>query len=350
MTLHSVSNRMKQLWTHRWWSQYILQSHKTPKSIYSPLLTEQEILDLRYRVEQDWSRLQQNQNIEHRTAGEIRSVYRGHGMDYDESRPYYPGDELRFMNWRVTARTGEPHMKVFREERMPAVFIVIDRRQSMRFGTRKRLKVTQAMRAAAVTAFIARLRNAPVAGVLLDYAQEHVPDTEPEPSLNWIAETSDEKGVFNFIHNANKPCPPGVFLQNSHQVEEGDKNSLSHIIRLLTPMLARGSHVVLISDFHDLDDQCRTSLMELSMTHQLKAIHIIDPAEKKIPACGSLLLQSDEKITTWFNSSDEKMMSEYQDAAVMHIESIMALFRSLDIHCDTLMTESDRIESLIKVW
>jgi len=349
MTLHSVSNRMKQLWTHRWWSQYILQSHKTPKSIYSPLLTEQEILDLRYRVEQDWSRLQQNQNIEHRTAGEIRSVYRGHGMDYDESRPYYPGDELRFMNWRVTARTGEPHMKVFREERMPAVFIVIDRRQSMRFGTRKRLKVTQAMRAAAVTAFIARLRNAPLAGVLLDYKHEHAPDNELVPNLNWIAETNNERGVFNFIHTANTPCPPAAFLQNSQQIKQDDKNSLSHVIRLLTPMLARGSHIVLISDFHDLDDQCRTSLMELSMTHQLKAIHIIDPAEKELPACGSLLVQSDQKLTTRFNSSDEKMMHEYQHAAIMHIESIQMIFRSLDIHYDTLLTESDRIESLIKV-
>jgi uncharacterized protein (DUF58 family) len=80
-------------------------------------------------------------------------------MDYDESRPYFPGDELRFMNWRVTARTGEPHMKVFREERKPSVFIVVDRRQNMCFGTRRRLKVSQAVRAAAVTAFDARLNQ-----------------------------------------------------------------------------------------------------------------------------------------------------------------------------------------------
>ena len=349
MTPLSVSQRMKRFWSQRWWSQYIIQSKKPHKSIYSPLLTQKEILDLRYRAERNWSRLQQHQDIEHRTAGEIRSVYRGHGMDYDESRPYYPGDELRFMNWRVTARTGEPHMKVFREERMPAVFIVIDRRQSMRFGTRKRLKVTQAIRAAAVTAFIARLRNAPVAGVLLDYSQERAPDSEPEPSLNWIAESSNERGVFSFIHTANEACPPSAILHNSHQIKEANKGSLSHLIRLLTPMLARGSHVVLISDFHDLDDQCRTSLMELSMTHKLKAIHVIDPAEKEIPACGSLLLQSDEKRTTRFNSSDERLMNEYRDAAVIHTESILSIFRSLDIHCDTLSTESERIESLIKV-
>ena len=113
-------------------------------------------------------------------------------------------------------------------------------------------------------------------------------------------------------------------------------------------MLAQGSQVVLISDFHDLDDSCRTSLLELSVNHHLKAIHIIDPAEKEIPACGSLLVQSGERLITRFNSSDEKTNAEYQQAAAKHIESIQAIFRSLDVHCDTLLTESDRIESLIK--
>ena len=100
-----------------------------------------------------------------------------------KAAPTIAGDELRFMNWRATARTGEPHMKVFREERMPAVFIVVDRRQSMRFGTRKRLKVTQAVRAAAVTAFFARLRNAPVAGVLLEYTQGNSPGTRQKAGV-----------------------------------------------------------------------------------------------------------------------------------------------------------------------
>lgn len=345
----SVSNRMKWIWSYRWWLQYLLRSHKNPQTIYSPLLTQKEILDLRYRVEQDWLSLQHKQDIEHRTLGEVRSVYRGYGMDYDESRRYYPGDEVRFMNWRVTARTGEPHMKVFREERMPAVFIVVDRRQNMRFGTRKRLKVTQAIRAAAVTAFIARLRNAPVAGLLLDHTQGNGTDAEQEAALGWLAESRNETGVFNFIHAANKPCPPPAIYQNSQLTADGDEHSLSHVIRLLTPMLARGTHVVLISDFHDLDEECRTSLLELSMTHQLKAIHIIDPVEKEIPACGSILVQSDKHSTSRFDSSDEKISAEYRNTANRHLESKKALFRSLDIDCDTLMTTSDRIESLIRV-
>ena len=339
---------MKQFWNQRWWLDGLIDSKKNQKSLSTPLLSQKEILDLHDRVEQDLSSLQYQQDIEHRVHGEMHSAYRGYGMDYDESRPYLAGDELRFMNWRATARTGEPHMKVFREERMPAVFIVVDRRQSMRFGTRKRLKVTQAVRAAAVTAFFARLRNAPVAGVLLEYTQGSSPGTRQKPALSWIAETSNETGMFNFINAANMPCPPPVFLHNRNHAEEDTEKSLSDVIRLLTSLLAQGSQVVLISDFHDLDDSCRTSLLELSVNHHLKAIHIIDPAEKEIPACGSLLVQSGERLITRFNSSDEKTNAEYQQAAAKHIESIQAIFRSLDVHCDTLLTESDRIESLIK--
>ena len=114
-------------------------------------------------------------------------------------------------------------------------------------------------------------------------------------------------------------------------------------------MLAQGSRVVLISDFHDLDDNCRSSLLGLSMTHHLKAIHIIDPVEKELPACGSLLLQSDEQSTTAINSSDVKISSKYQIAAASYLESKQELFRSLGIDCHVLMSDDDRIEAMVEV-
>jgi uncharacterized protein (DUF58 family) len=283
MTFIDVTERIKQLRSNRWW----MYRQNNRQRFDKPLLTRKEILDLRYRVEQDRASTVYRHEVEHRTLGDARSVYRGYGMDYDESRPYFPGDELRFMNWRVTARTGEPHMKVFREERKPTVFIVVDRRQNMCFGTRRRLKVSQAVRAAAVTAFDARLNNAPVAGLLLES-----------------------------IHN---------------------------------DVLSQGSSVVLISDFHDLDDDCRSSLLELSMTHHLKAVHLIDPAEKRLPACGSLLLQSDEQTTTAINSSDINISSKYQIAATSYLESKQELFRSLGIECKVIMTDEDRVESVVEV-
>ena len=172
---------------------------------------------------------------------------------------------------------------------------------------------------------------------------------EAKPKLTWITETGDEAGVFNFIHAANKACPPAEAIQPNTLPGESTEQSLSHVIKLLTPMLAQGSSVVLISDFHDLEDNCRSSLLELSMTHHLKAIHIIDPVEKKLPACGSLLLQSNQQSTTTINSSDKKIRSKYQVAAERYLESKQELFRSLGIDCHVLMTDDDRIEAVVEV-
>ena len=334
----SVNAGLKKLNPGSWWTRY----NRPRQQPGAPLLSQNEILKLRVQVEQHNGTVEYRHEVEHRTLGDARSVYRGYGMDYDESRPYFPGDELRFMNWRVTARTGEPHMKVFREERKPGVFIVVDRRQDMRFATRCRLKVTQAVRAAAVMAFDARLRNAPVAGVLLESAQKS--------KLSWIAESFDEAGVFNFIHAANKPCPPPVSAQLTPPVSDINEESLSHVIKLLTPMLAQGSSVILISDFHDLDDSCRSSLLELSMTHHLQAIHIIDPVEVELPECGNLLVPSQKKSRPLIgiDSSNNNSSSQYHKLASTFLESKQQLFRSLAIPCQIIMTDDDRIEQIVE--
>ena len=290
-------------------------------ALHSPLLSQADILDLHDRVHRDAPMPDHRYDVAHRKLGDARSIYRGQGMDYDESRPYLPGDELRFMNWRVTARTGVPHMKVFREERKPGVFMVIDRRGSMRFGTRTRLKVTQAVRASAWLAFDARLRNAPVGAVILD------------SDLKWEAESSDEQGVYKLIEAANTPCPP-ISAEDSEP-------ELAQVIKQLAVMLTQGSHVVLISDFHDIDDSCRTALLELSMEHQLLAIHITDAAELNLPDAGRLVLQGKADRMVSVDSSDPASRAQYEQSAENIMASRKQLFSGLGIPYKTLMTHDD---------
>jgi len=320
-----------------WWAHF----KRPQQQVDAPLLSRNEILKLRQQVELQSGPAEYRHEVEHRTLGDARSVYRGYGMDYDESRPYFPGDELRFMNWRVTARTGEPHMKVFREERKPGVFIVVDRRRDMRFGTRCRLKVTQAVRAATLVAFDARLRNAPVSGVLLESAQKN--------KLTWIAETFDEAGVFNFIHAANKPCPPPGSNPTPSFSDGDNEQSLSHVIKILAPMLPGGSSVVLISDFNDLDDGSRSSLLELSMTHHLQAVHIVDPVELSLPDCGNLLVQSERHTATGINSSNKTTRSQYEKMASGFLTAKQQLFSSLAIPCQTIMTDEGNIGRIVEI-
>jgi len=327
---------VKKLYPANWWTS----ASKPRLQVSTPLLTRNEILRLRQQVEQQNRSFDYRHEVEHRTLGDARSVYRGYGMDYDESRPYYPGDELRFMNWRVTARTGKPHMKVFREERKPGVFIVVDRRQDMRFGTRTRLKVTQAVRAATIIAFDARLRNAPVSGVLLESSTKN--------KLTWLAETFDEAGVFNFIHNATKPCPPPGSMKIPSTSKGKNEQTFSRLIKMMAPMLTRGSNVVLISDFHDLDDTCRPNLLELSMTHHLQAVRIADPIELSLPDCGNLLVQAERHTAIGINSSSTQTSSRYKESASHFLGSKQQLFRSLAIPCQTIMTDDDDITRIVE--
>lgn len=114
-------------------------------------------------------------------------------------------------------------------------------------------------------------------------------------------------------------------------------------------MLPQGSNVVLISDFHDLEDNSRSSLLELSMTHHLHAIHIVDPVEKKLPECGSLLLPTEQQSIESINSSDKKINAAYQQAAADYLQSKQELFISLGISCQVIMTDDEDLEAMIKL-
>ena len=108
-------------------------------------------------------------------AGDWASRWLGRGLDFEESRLYSPGDDIRDMDWRTTARTGRPHLKIYREERQPAVHLVVDRGATMRFGTRRRLKVTQAARVASILAFAATGQNGVMGAMLWDHQDETLP-------------------------------------------------------------------------------------------------------------------------------------------------------------------------------
>lgn len=248
------------------------QRHARHSAVYRrPLLTRAEILDLLQDQGQGVNAADQRPETTHQRLGDVRSVFRGHGLDYEESRPYQPGDELRAMNWRLTARILTPHVKVFREERRPPLFVAVDRRASMWFGTRTRLKAAQAARVAAVAAFTAARRNTSIGGVLIDTA------------LHWIAESNGDQGAFALIDAIIRPA---AFPLKRDTQELG----IGEVLRLLDATLPKGADIVLISDFHDLQSRHRPLLLSLASDHQVRAVEIFDPAEAALPRAGRLRL------------------------------------------------------------
>ena len=232
---------------------------------FKVMLGNDEILDLLHRIQNRKKAIPHKHDIAHRQQGDVRSLFRGYGMDYEESRRYQSGDDPRYMNWQLSARTGQHYMKVFREERQPDVFILVDRRSTMRFGTQTRLKITQAARAATIVALSAQQNNLSVGGVIVS------------AELQWFKTNRNKQAIFDFIHQLARPARPAF---TSPDIAEP---SLAETLKLLNEILISGSIIYLVSDFHDLNNTDHAVLLKLASRHQVNAIQISDPAEINLP-------------------------------------------------------------------
>ena len=293
-----------------------------------PLLNQVDIEKLRHLAEKPINHSSHQHEVEHRQYGDIRSVYRGYGLDYEESRPYQSGDEMRFMNWRLSARSNDLYMKVFREERRPSVFILIDRRQSMRFGSQSQLKVTQAARISTYLAFIAKRQNSPIAGAILN------------ETIKWVPEASGETGIYNLLNQSISPCPS---LDN-----ENNEVNLNHTLRLLLNMLVRGSIIYLISDFHDLDNSSHPLLLQLSEEHNVIAINISDPAEVVFPQASPINIYNPENNEDIFLNDNSQILNQhYKEKSKQHFSNIKEIITQYNINYVNISTEDNNIDQII---
>ena len=197
-------------------------------------------------------------------AGNNRSKLRGRGMDFSEVRNYQAGDEIRHMEWRVTARTGRPHIKLYQEERERPVVILVDFNPSMYFGTRIAFKSVVAARLAAILAWTVIKQGDRVGGLLCS------PTTHNE-----LTPRGRENGVLPFL------------AALSHYTEalpqDSNNRSLSYALQRVQRVAKPGSILILISDFYTLDKDCEQQLSRLRSHNDLLAYHLCDPLELAPP-------------------------------------------------------------------
>ena len=295
------------------------------------LLSNKDLLEILNTVKNTDISTKNNLDISHQQLGDKRSLYRGNGMDYEESRKYQLGDDPRYMNWQLSARTGQHYMKVFREERQPSVFIMIDRRVTMRFGTQTRLKVTQATRLAAAIAFTAQKNNMSVGGLIVD------------ENLDWFKESQNKQRVYNFIKQAARPVLPVYKMKNNNTKST---NSIDFIMRNIKEVLShsRGSSVYLLSDFYDLDEKSQPLLLQLSILHNIKAINISDIAEIKLPKVDILKVKSnlDDNIS-YIDGYSSSKIKYYNSILESHLIKKKEMFEQLAIPYQTILTSVDNI-------
>ncbi len=233
----------------------------------STQVTLKQLLDLqRHAGKLDLSR---QQPARAHLAGNHPSRFRGRGMDYQESRTYQPGDDIRNMDWRVTARAGRPHTKLFQEERERPVIFLIDLGPSLFFATRGALKSVIAARAATLLAWAAAAQGDRI-GALLFNGGHH----ELKPR-------SRHRGVLQLIHTVVEQSDPIRGLAASPRAD-GLSEALIRLRRIVRP----GSLVICLSDFRTLDEGSADDLLRLRQHNDIVALQITDPIELTAPPPG----------------------------------------------------------------
>jgi len=202
-------------------------------------------------------------------SGGHLSRFKGRGVEFDEARPYQPGDDLRTIDWRVTARTGKPYTKVFREERDRPVIIWLDLRKPMMFATRGAYKAVRAAQTAALVAWSA-VANGDRLGGLVFSEREHV---ELRPRLGHRAALR----LFSVLTD-----PAFWERENGEGRELERQRSLLRLMRVARP----GSQIFLLSDFRSLADPFEDHLRQLARHSDVSLVQFFDPLERDLPPPG----------------------------------------------------------------
>jgi uncharacterized protein (DUF58 family) len=224
-----------------------------------------------------WLEIRTRRLVDDTMAGAYHSVFKGRGMDFDEVREYSPGDEVRTIDWNVTARAGRPFVKKFTEERELTIFLVVDISASGNFGSGAMAKRDLAAELASVLAFSA-IRNSDKVGLLLytDRVERYLPPKK------------GRRHVLRVVRDILYHEPQGIGTDTVK------------VLDVLNHVLHRRAVVFLISDFEASGDpdvaraQLRRAVRQTNRRHDLIAVHIEDPREKELPNVGIVALEDAE--------------------------------------------------------
>ena len=261
-------------------------------------------------------------------AGNHQSRFRGRGMDYQESRAYQPGDDIRNMDWRVTARAGRPHTKLFQEERERPVIFLIDLSPSLFFATRGALKSVVAARAATLLAWAAAAQGDRI-GALLFNGGHH----ELKPR-------SRHRGVLQLIHALVEQTDPVRALAAAPQA-----NGLGEALIRLRRIVRPGSLVFCLSDFYALDEDSGNDLLRLRQHNDVVAMQISDPIERTAPPPGRYSVTNGRDLGM-LDTASHAGQQHYRDFFDKQQQRLQQLMLKRAVPLLQLSTTDDVVETL----
>lgn len=259
-------------------------------------------------------------------SGEYHSVFRGRGMEFAEVREYQYGDDIRTIDWNVSARMGHPFVKVFDEERELTVMLLVDLSSSGEFGTHEQMKGEIAVEICALLAFSAIKNNDKVGLIIFtDKIEKFVP---PKKGKKHVLRVLRELLYF-------KP--------------EAKKTNISAALEYLSHIVRKRSVVFLVSDF--ISENYEKALRIANRRHDIIAVSVGDPRERELPDVGFIELEDAEtgEMLT-IDSNDLRIRNLFSLEASQQAESRERLFKSIDVDYINISTDTSYVEPLIRFF
>ena len=261
-------------------------------------------------------------------SGLYASVFRGQGLNFEEVREYREGDDIRNMDWKVTARTNEPHLKVYREERERSVVLCVDHGPHMFFGTRGTFKSVQAARAAALLGWAANSVNDRVGGMLFGDADTGLVHFQP---------TKDRRAVWRLLKEMANPV-----RRAQHGID-----CIDMVLKRADRGSGTGSLIFVIGDFNrDLQGLDKT-LGQVCQKHSVVLIPVDDPADREIPSVGRALFRDAEGRMVEIDTDDAKGRRAFSERWEARRANLIKLANRLGVAVIPVQTSQDVHSSLM---
>ena len=259
-------------------------------------------------------------------SGDYLSPQKGRGMIFDETRLYQPGDDVRRIDWRVTARTDKVHSKIFREERERPLFISVDYRATMQFATRGVFKSVQAARLAGLLAWTALRQRDRIGGQI--FAEAGCQELKP---------MAGKAALLHFFNALVAPRYTPVAQMSLDKV-------LARLLRHARP----GSQVIILSDFRGLNAAAEHHLAQLARHCDVALVQITDPLEAKLPSKGRYRF-TDTLRELFIDSSDRRFALNYEQRYQQRQDYLQQLCRKLRLSwlsCSTSQQPAEILQAL----
>ena len=261
-------------------------------------------------------------------GGDYHSNFKGRGMTFSEVREYVPGDDVRSIDWNVTARTGKPHIKIFEEERELSVLILIDVSSSGVFGSKKDLKIDLGVEIAAMLSFSAIKNNDKVGLALFsDKVEKYIPPKK------------GKKHVLRLITDIV-----------NHDFENSNKRtSIKTAIDFANKISKRKSVIFLISDF--IDDNFWNELKFLNFKHDVVGLQIYDSYERNFPNVGLINIHDSETgENTWIDTTSKKNRDKFRKNSNEKLDKFSKKCKNIGFDLLQINTDDDYIKFLMQFF